>query len=104
MLVMNERVTRASGFEILASPDPAVPHRILDQFTNLNLSPSRFTVRRANALTVTIQVLFEEIDGKRARRICGRLRPRTTSQETPIENNYFGYRCTRNWRDSRPSA
>jgi acetolactate synthase I/II/III large subunit len=74
MLAFNERVQRASSFEILASPDPAVPHRVLDQFTNLNLAPSRFNVRRVNALTTSIQVAFEGLDAERARRICGRIR------------------------------
>jgi hypothetical protein len=69
MLASNERGLRATTFEILASPDPAVPHRVLDQFTNLNLFPARFTVRRANAVTASIHVAFEGLDGIRARRI-----------------------------------
>jgi acetolactate synthase I/II/III large subunit len=74
MLVLNERANRATSFEILASPDPAVPHRVLDQFTNLALSPSRFSVRRVNASTASIQIVFDDLDAERARRICGRIR------------------------------
>ena len=74
MLASNERVQRASSFEILASPDPAVPNRILDQFTSLNLSPSRFSVRRVNAHTTSIVVAIDKIDAERACRIASRLR------------------------------
>jgi acetolactate synthase I/II/III large subunit len=74
MLVLNGRAQRATSFEILASPDPAVPHRVLDQFTNLNLSPERFSVRRANGLTVSIAIACDSLDAGHARRICGRLR------------------------------
>ncbi|MGH9577307.1 MAG: thiamine pyrophosphate-dependent enzyme, partial [Terriglobales bacterium] len=74
MLVVNERLARASSFEIVATPDPAVPHRVLDQFTSLNLAPSRFSVRRVNAQTASIHVAFESLDAERARRIASRLR------------------------------
>src|SRR5437763_10495158 len=74
MYAVHERQARASSLEVLATPDPAVPHRVLDQFTNLNLVPTRFSVKRTNGFTSSIQIEFESLDATRARRIASRLR------------------------------